>query len=190
MHSVDDPNETDKKPAELRSTPSSSLSTATATAEERMIALLQEISSSLRHLDGRMGTLEERLGGTERNALGDHETSVQADEEDAEPLTVLGASQGTEQLDPADTDCPSPLVPGLAIRSDGKVLLSVSYLEGAKLDGRERWEGVILNVAEAWDALDALSDRCDDAASGVAGYILQRGKKKGEPEGSGGDGQE
>ncbi len=65
-----------------------------------------------------------------------------------------------------------------------------SPLEGAKLDGRERWEGVILNVAEAWDALDALSDRCDDAASRVAGYILWREVKKDEPEGSGGDGQE
>ena len=189
MHSVDDPNETAKKPAKLLSTPSS-LSTATDTAEERMIALLQEISSSLRHLDGRMGTLEERLGGTERNALGAHETSVQSDEEDAEPLTDLGNSHGTDRLDPADTDRPPPPVPGLALRSDSKVLLSVAYLKGADLDGRERWEGVVLNVAEAWDAIDAVSDGCDDAASRVAGRILWRGKKKDEPEGSGGDGQE
>ena len=189
MHSVDDPNETAKKPAKLPSTPSS-LSTATDTAEERMIALLQEISSSLRHLDGRMGTLEERLGGTERNALGAHETSVQSDEEDAEPLTDLGNSHGTDRLDPADTDRPPPPVPGLALRSDSKVLLSVAYLKGADLDGRERWEGVVLNVAEAWDAIDAVSDGCDDAASRVAGRILWRGKKKDEPEESGGDGQE
>jgi hypothetical protein len=189
MHSVDDPHETAKNPAKLLSTPSS-LSTATATTEERIIAFLQEISSSLQHLDGRIGTLEERLGGTERNALGAHETSVQADEEDAEPLTDRGASHGTDRLDPADTDRPPPPIPGLALRSDGKVLLSVAYLKGAELDDRERWEGVILNVAEAWDAIDAVSDGCDDAASRVAGGILWRGKNKGEPEGSGGDGQE
>jgi hypothetical protein len=29
-----------------------------------------------------------------------------------------------------------------------KVLVSVAYLQGAELDGRERWESVILNVAE------------------------------------------
>ena len=49
---------------------------------------------------------------------------------------------------------------------------------------------MILNVAEAWDAIDAVSDGCDDAASRVAGRILWRGKKQDEPEGSGGDGQE
>lgn len=189
MHSVDDPHESAKKPANLPSTPSS-LPTAIATSEERMIALLQEISSSLRHLDGRMGILEGRLGGTERNALDAHETSVQADEEDAEPLNDLGAPHGTDRLDPADTDCPPPPIPGLALRSDGKVLVSVAYLDGAELDGRERWEGVILNVAEAWDAIDAVSDGCDDAASRVAGRILWRGQKKDEPEGSGDDGQE
>ncbi|NUQ75818.1 MAG: hypothetical protein HUU21_19925 [Polyangiaceae bacterium] len=189
MSSVDDPNETAKKPAKLPSSPSS-LSSATATAEERMIALLQEISSSLRHLDGRMGTLEERLVGTKHNALGAHETSVKADDEDAESLTDLGASHGTDRLDPADTDRPPPPVPGLALLSDGKVLLSVAYLKGAELDGRERWEGVILNVAEAWDAIEAVSDGCDDAASRVAGRILWRGKNKSEPEGSDGDGQE
>jgi hypothetical protein len=155
-----------------------------------MIALLQEISSSLRHLDGRMGTLEERLGGTERNVLSARETSVQADEEDTEPLTDLGVSHGTERLDPADTDRPPPPIPSLALRSDGKVLLSVAYLKGSELDDRERWEGVILNVAEAWDAIDAVSDGCDDAASRVAGRILWRGKKQDEPGGSGGDGQE
>lgn len=78
----------------------------------------------------------------------------------------------------------------MALLSDGKVLLSVAYLKGAELDGRERWEGVILNVAEAWDAIEAVSDGCDDAASRVAGRILWRGKNKSEPEGSDGDGQE
>lgn len=189
MHSVDDPRKTANKPAELPSTPSS-LPTVTATAEERVIALLQEVSSTLRHLDLRMGTLEERLGASERTVLNADEAGVQADDEDAESLTNPGTSHGIERLDPPDTDRPPSLVPALALRSDGKVLLSAGYLKGAELDGRERWEGVILNVAEACDVIDAVSDGCDDAASRVAGRIVWRGKKKDEPEGNGGDDQE
>jgi len=189
MNSVDDPTETAKKPAELTSTPSH-LSPVTPTAEERVLALLHEISSSLQHLDVRMDILEGRLGGTERNVLDLDETSAQAGEADAESLTEPGAPHNIEPTDVLDTDPPPPPTPGLALRSDGKVLLSTAYLKGAELDGRERWEGVVLNVAEAWDAIDAVSDGCDDAASRVAGRILWRGKKHDEPEDSGGDGQE
>lgn len=189
MNSVDDPKETAKKPAELTSRPSH-LPPVPPTTEERVLALLHDISSSLQHLDVRMGSLEGRLGGTERNVLELDETSAQAGEADAESLTEPGAPHAIEPIDVPDTDRPPPPVPGLALRSDGKVLLSVTYLKGAELDDRERWEGVILNVAEAWDAIDAVSDGCDDAASRVAGRILWRGKTKGEPERSGGDGQE
>jgi hypothetical protein len=187
MNSVNDPRETAKKPAELPSTVSR-LPPITATTEERVIALLHEISSAVRDLDLRMGLLEGRIRASERMALGTDET--QEEEDDPESLTTPSASHDVEQVERSDTDHAPPPVPGLALRSDGKVLLSVAYLTGAELDGRERWEGVILNVAEAWDAIDAVSDGCDDAASRVAGHILWRGKKKGEPEGSGGDDRE
>lgn len=189
MNSVDDPKDTAKKPAELTSR-TSHLPPVPPTTEGRVLALLHEISSSLQHLDVRMGILEGRLGGTERNVLDLEETSAQAGEADAESLTEPSVPHDVEQIDVPDTDRTPAPIPGLALRSDGKVLLSIAYLKGAELDGRERWEGVILNVAEAWDAIDAVSDGCDDAASRVAGRILWRGKQKDEPEGSGGDGQE
>jgi hypothetical protein len=155
-----------------------------------VLTLLHEISSSLRHLDVRMSTLEGCLGATERIVLEADDTSTKADEADAESIIDPAAPHRIEGLDLPNTDRPPPPIPGLALRSDGKVLLSLAYLKGAELDDRERWEGVILNVAEAWNAIDAVADGCDDAASRVAGRILWHGKKKDEPEGSGGDGQE
>lgn len=189
MNSVDDPKGTAKKPAELTSRPSH-MPPVLPTTEERVLELLQEISSSIQHLDVRMETLEGRLGATERNQLEADEASAKAEQAGAEFIIDPAAPHSIEGIDLPNTDPPPPSIPGLALRSDGKVLLSVAYLKGAELEGRERWEGVILNVAEAWDAIDAVSDGCDDAASRVAGHILWRGKRQDEPEGSGGDGQE
>jgi hypothetical protein len=52
----------------------------------------------------------------------------------------------------------------LAMLSDGSVALSLTYLEGADLAGRTRWEGIILEPEEAEEVLDGLSDAADDVA--------------------------
>jgi hypothetical protein len=47
------------------------------------------------------------------------------------------------------------------VRSDGKTLLSVTYLDGADLSSRERWEGIGLTEAETADMRERTSDTCD-----------------------------
>lgn len=95
-----------------------------------------------------------------------------------------------EQLDAPDTVRPS-LIPSLALRSDGKVLLAAAHVEGADLAGRETWQGVVLSAAEEDDVFEAMSDAADDAAGHIAGHIVWHGKKRdnGPDEGSG-DGQQ
>ena len=91
-----------------------------------------------------------------------------------------------ERLDEPDTER-RPLA-SLALRSDGKVLLSVAHVEGADLAGRERWEGVVLSDTEASRVLRAMSDAADDAASQAGGAILYR-KRKNDPDDEGGSGE-
>jgi hypothetical protein len=91
-----------------------------------------------------------------------------------------------ERLDEPDTRRP-PLA-SLALRSDGKVLLSVAHVEGADLVGRERWEGVVLSDTEASRVLKAMSDAADDAASHAGGAILYR-KRKNDPDNESGSGE-
>lgn len=71
-----------------------------------------------------------------------------------------------------------PLVPGLAFRSDGAILLHVDHLEGADLSARQTWTGVVLSEAEASDAVDRLADAADEAAGHIAGYVLFGSSKK------------
>jgi hypothetical protein len=126
---------------------------------------LAKILAAIHGIGTRLGILEQRFEYLDRDVM-------RAIESPSVPNTL-------ERLDGEDPEPPVPLVPGLALRSDGKVLLSVAYLKGAEFEGRERWEGVVLSVAEAWDAIDAVSDGCDDAASRVAGRVLWKGKKEG-----------
>jgi hypothetical protein len=87
-----------------------------------------------------------------------------------------------------DADLDPPHIPTLALTSDGRVLLAVHYVDKVDLSDRETWTGIILTEAEACDALDAMSDAADDAAAHVGGRIIAMVKKRrGEPEGSGGD---
>jgi hypothetical protein len=81
-----------------------------------------------------------------------------------------------------------PLVPSLALRSDGKVLLAVEHVEGANIASRERWEGVVLSDPEAAKVFNAMSDAADDTAAQTAGRILSHGKKRDSDPDEGGDG--
>jgi hypothetical protein len=162
MSIVEDPNETANKPAILPS-PSSEQPTVSPPPEDRVSALFQEISAAVRQLADRMDVLEERLGGDERDASQTNGAGARSDAEPAELLTEAFAAHG---------------IPPVALRCDGRVLLSTADLAHVDLSSRERWEGVLLNEAEAYDVLDQLG--FEEAAAKTAGRIitLARNAKK------------
>lgn len=81
-------------------------------------------------------------------------------------------------------------IPSLALRNDGKVLLSVEHIDGADVADRERWEGVVLSDRERLDVFKAMNDGADDVAAHIAGRILARVRKgENEPGEGGGDAQ-
>lgn len=94
---------------------------------------LAEILSAIRALGTRMDVLEHRFEYLDRDIL-------RAIESPSRPVSadLIEAPKGEPE---------PPHVPALALRSDGRVLVSVAYVEGADLSERERWEGIVLNVA-------------------------------------------
>jgi hypothetical protein len=112
-----------------------------------------------------MGALEERLAGAERDDLQAEGAVARSDAEDAKLLTGAGASHN---------------IPPVALRCDGRVLLSTADLAHVDLSSRERWEGVLLNEAEACDVLDQLGFA--EAAAKTAAHIItqvRNAKKEG-----------
>jgi hypothetical protein len=92
-------------------------------------------------------------------------------------IAVERAAEEEERDAPGTTPDP-PQVPGLALRSDGKTLLSITHLDGVDVSDREVWTGVVLSEAEGSDALERITDACDEAAGHVAGRILLMSKKR------------
>ena len=88
------------------------------------------------------------------------EPREEPEEDEEEPLTEPG------------------LTPALALRSDGTVLIAPQYVEGANLEGRERWTGIALTLAESCDALDAMNDAACDAAAHIGGRLIALARKK------------
>jgi hypothetical protein len=129
-------------------------------------AVEREMMSGLQHA----ATAAKRLADLPTADAGEEGLEVAAPEEEG-PITEPTRPHGRS----------------LAFLSDGNVALNVTYLEGADLTGYERWEGIILSPEQADEATDGLSDAADDVAANIGGAI--RWKKKGEPEGSGSDGQ-
>lgn len=125
---------------------------------------LSLILTEIRSLSARLDRLEERFDFLDRDVL----KAIDAESEAA-----------------TDAERAPPHIPTLALTSDGRVLLSLHYVEGADLTDRATWTGIILTEAEACDALDAMSDAADDAAAHVGGRIISKSKKA-----SGGDGNE
>jgi len=76
----------------------------------------------------------------------------------------------------------------LAFLSDGRTALSLAYVEGADLTGRERWEGIILEPEEAEEAHEGLSDAADGVAANIGGSIRWRKDKPENDEGADGHG--
>ena len=121
------------------------------------IHALADILKLLRDLSTRMTVLEERFEYLDRDVL----KAI-----DAESIAVT------------DADPESHRAPSLAFTSDGRVLLSVTYLAGIDLTAREQWTGVVLTEAEASDVRDAVAEGCDDAAAHVGGYLIAQSKKR------------
>jgi hypothetical protein len=112
----------------------------------------------------------------------------------AEKLAALSPEEEPE-ADAAEPDEESPTTDplrpfrrSLAMLSDGRVALSLNYLDGADLTGYERWEGVILPPDQGEEVLQRLSDAADNVAASIGGTIIWKREKPGE--GSGGDGDE
>jgi hypothetical protein len=158
MSIVEDPNETANKPAILPS-PSSEQPPASPPPEDRVSAIFQEVSAAVRQLTDRMDVLEERLGGAERDASQTNGAGARSDAEPAEILTETFAAHG---------------IPPVALRCDGRVLLSTADLAHVDLSSRECWEGVLLTEAEACDVLGQLG--FEEAAAKTAGRIITLGK--------------
>lgn len=105
-----------------------------------------------------------------------------------ERLRALGAPERDTDAEPSpDAKGAPPRVPSIALTNDGRVLLSVQYLEGIDIADRETWIGVFLIGKERSRALDAIANSADDAAAHVGGKLIAKAKRK-KPEDSGGDG--
>jgi hypothetical protein len=100
---------------------------------------------------------------------------------------ILGERDSSAEHD-TDAKPDTPRVPSTAITNDGRVLLSLHYVEGADISDRETWTGIFLSEEERLDVLASVADRADDAAAHVGGRLIAKAKKD-EPEESGGDGR-
>jgi hypothetical protein len=140
---------------------------------------LAKILAAIRGIGTRLDVLEQRFEYLDRDVL-------KAIKSPSLPVPEHLIEERPEEGPDTDRE-PALLVPALALRSDGAVLLSPDYLDGASLEGREQWTGIVLTHAESCDALDALNDAACDAAAHIGGRLIALARKKGKPEGSGGD---
>ena len=123
-------------------------------------APLAELLDTVRQLGDRVDGLGQRFERLHRRAL--NAIAERSKKASAEPLARHASRP----------------IPALALRSDGRVLLSTASLAGADISERERWEGVVLHGTEAWDMLGHVSEGCDGAASRVAARIRWPGESK------------
>lgn len=128
-----------------------------------------DVLEAIRDICSRLDILERRFEHLDRAVLN--------------PIPAESEPVLDDEIEPGP---PSRRVPAFALTSDGRILLSTLYLQGADISGREMWTGVAVTEAEACDALDALSDAADDIAGHVAGRIVwnKQKKKRGSSDGS------
>lgn len=161
MSSIDDPNETTKKPATTTETEDTIkpdaehdlLTAERAAAEREMMTGLQRAAAAAEQL-------KELSPGDE-----EPEPSTERDEEPASGPKFT-----------------TPLPPPFAITSNGKILLNVEACPDLKLEGRTLFRGIELSEDEAAYAFRKIEDTIHDAAGHLGGMIKRR-----ETEGSGGD---
>lgn len=195
MSSINDPHDTVKKAAE----PTEAETTSMPGPEPDLVDKIKHIERDLEpdlkraqeaaHERQMMTSLHLAAAAAKRltDLRGEEEpdTDQTAHTELTEPTR---RTQPSEPVDPTESTDPPP-VPPLALRGDGKLLLSVTQLAGADLTAREQWTGVVLTDAEALSIHNRLSDACAEAAGYAAGRILWNGNKsdRGENEGGGHD---
>jgi hypothetical protein len=131
------------------------------------VYLLEELQALRRYLDQFLSGFNSMCERLHTRIVGKRDTNAEPDT-DARPDT--------------------PRVPSIAITNDGRVLLSLHYVEGADISDREKWTGIVLIEEERFDVLASVADRADDAAAHVGGKLIAKAKK-GEPKESGGDGR-
>jgi hypothetical protein len=146
--------------------------------------LVAEVEETLASVDDAMPRVQraahyrELISSLERAASAAKKlAALTPDEEEPEP------DEEEEEGDGPITERERPYRKALALLSDGRVALSLAYVEGADLTGYERWEGIILEPDQAEHALDSMGDAAADVAAHLGGSILW---KKDEPEGGNG----
>ena len=160
MNSINDPNETAKKPATTTETEDTGkpdaehdlLTAEHAAAEREMLSGLQRAAAAAERLK-----------------------ELSPEDEELDPSTE-------REEPPSGPKFTTPLPPPFAITSNGKVLLNVDACPDLKLEGRTIFRGIELSGDEAAYAFRKIEDTIHDAAGHLGGMIKRR-----ETEGSGGD---
>jgi len=136
---------------------------ATSTTEPTLISVMERNIAALVRMTAVLTSLADRIEVLEDHVeLLETDAEDQADGGDVEPLTEPN---------------PAPLTPPLALRCDGRALLSVADLDGVDLSAREMFVGVVLTEAETSDLMERLDDAYHDAAAHMAASLRKRGKK-------------
>ena len=166
---VDDSNRTANKPVDPASI-----------HEERILsilALLTDLASSMRSVAFRMDTMEHRMDDLDRDGLRALNANVRAKEDDSAEADDSDVEEedadGELRTEPDVHDLP----PSLALRCDGRVLLSTSDLDGVDLTKREMFIGIVLSEAETSDVLDRTDDAFLDVAAHVSGLLRRTCKR-------------
>ena len=136
---------------------------ATPTTEPTLISVMERNIAALVRMTAVLTSLSDRI-----EVLEDHVELLEAAAEDA--------ADGTDVEPPTEPN-PAPLTPPLALRCDGRALLSVNDLDGVDLSARETFVGVVLTESETSDLMERLDDAYHDAAAHMAASLRKRGKK-------------
>ena len=65
-----------------------------------------------------------------------------------------------------------PRVPSLALTKDGRVLISLHYIDGADISDHETWTCIVLTEAEGRDVRNAIANSADDVAAQIGGRLI------------------
>jgi hypothetical protein len=143
--------------------------------------LVAEVEETLASVDDAMPRVQraahyrELISSLERaSSAAKKLAALTPDEEEPAP------EEDEEEEEGPITEPERPYRRSLALLSDGRVALSLAFVEGADLSGYERWEGIILEPDQAEEALDSMGDAAADVAAHLGGSIIW---KKDEPEG-------
>jgi len=172
MTIVDDLNVTANKPADPAPTQEESLTS--------ILALLANLASSMGSIASRLGVMEHRIDSLDRDVIRSLSPDARAKVDDgaeAEEKDVEEEGADVELRTEPDLHQRPILPPPLALRCDGRVLLSTVDLEGFDLTKWETFTGIVLTEAETSDVLDRTDDAFLDTAAHIVGMLRHKGKR-------------